>query len=229
MRTDPIEYAFDDMLASKRTETVRITGTREHGIATIYDQDLLIFVISQLDGSEPRRGCNRARRITFHALPVFRVDRKRTPRAALITRLREALLRLRTTNIETTIRSASTQGGTESSSSRGFPRWAQWRRTEKSAGIEVVLAEWLYESVQDFHVLTLDKRYFDIAGPVERWLYLYARKATGGAVRKWMESFQESLCEVGIAAGLQTLRQYPAQAGEEKQPSWVASWKLGWR
>ena len=46
-RTDPIEYTFEDR-RTKRKETVRITGTQEHGIATIYDQDLLIFVISQL-------------------------------------------------------------------------------------------------------------------------------------------------------------------------------------
>ena len=46
-RTEPIEYSFDDR-RSKRKETVRITGTQEHGIATIFDQDLLIFVISQL-------------------------------------------------------------------------------------------------------------------------------------------------------------------------------------
>ena len=56
--------------------------------------------------------------------------------------------------------------------------------------MEVVLAEWLFESVQDFHVLTLDKRYFDIPGSVERWLYLYARKATGGANGVWKETLK---------------------------------------
>ena len=56
--------------------------------------------------------------------------------------------------------------------------------------MEVVLAEWLFESIQDFHVLTLDKRYFDIPGSVERWLYLYAKKATGGPNGLWKESFR---------------------------------------
>jgi hypothetical protein len=57
--------------------------------------------------------------------------------------------------------------------------------------VEVVLAEWLFESIQDFHVLTLDKRYFDIPGSVERWLYLYAKKATGGVTGSWNETFKK--------------------------------------
>ena len=57
-------------------------------------------------------------------------------------------------------------------------------------GVEVVLAEWLFESIQGFNVLTLDKRYFQISGTMERWLYLYARKATGSPTGIWKESFK---------------------------------------
>jgi hypothetical protein len=31
---------------------------------------------------------------------------------------------------------------------------------------------------------------FDISGSVERWLYLYARKATGGPTGVWKETFK---------------------------------------
>jgi hypothetical protein len=48
----------------------------------------------------------------------------------------------------------------------------------------------LFESIQGFHVLTVDKRYFDIPGSVERWIYLYARKSTGGPTGIWTESFK---------------------------------------
>ena len=44
-RIDPIEHEFTN-LKTKRIETVRITGSIEHGIATIHDQDLIIFAIS---------------------------------------------------------------------------------------------------------------------------------------------------------------------------------------
>src|SRR3954451_15176894 len=45
-RTDPIEHQFVN-LKTKQVELVRITGSPEYGIATIHDQDLIIFAISQ--------------------------------------------------------------------------------------------------------------------------------------------------------------------------------------
>ena len=68
-RTDPIEYSFDDR-RSKRKETVRITGSQEHGIATIFDQDLLIFVISQLVAAN-RKGLQASRRVRFTPYQFF--------------------------------------------------------------------------------------------------------------------------------------------------------------
>lgn len=185
-RTDPIEYAFEDR-RSKRKETVRITGTPEHGIATIYDQDLLIFVISQLVDATGK-GMPASRRVRFTPYQFFSWV-NRTPSGGSYQRLRESLQRLRTTNIETTIRSESTRRDRI----KQFSWISEFGTIEDNgtmSGIEVVLAEWLFESVQELNVLTLDKRYFAIAGPVERWLYLYARKATGGATGQWMESFK---------------------------------------
>jgi plasmid replication initiation protein len=184
-RKDPIEYEFVDA-RTKRTEIVRISSG-EHGIATIHDQDLLIFAISQwIDGK--RLGLEPTRRISFTPYQFFTWMGK-APQGTAYARLREALHRLRTTNIETTIRSETSRRDRIKS----FSWISEWEITEedgKIRGIEVVLAEWLFDSIQDFHVLTLDKRYFDIAGPVERWLYLYARKATGGASGQWKETFR---------------------------------------
>src|ERR1700716_1731489 len=103
-RTDPIEYSFDDR-RSKRKETVRITGTQEHGIATIFDQDLLIFVISQLVEAN-RKGLQASRRVRFTPYQFF-AWLNRTPTGSAYQRLSDALDRLRTTSIETTIRSDS--------------------------------------------------------------------------------------------------------------------------
>jgi plasmid replication initiation protein len=185
-RTDPIEHEFIDA-RTKRTETVRISGSAEHGIATIHDHDLLIFVISQWIDAK-RLDQEVTRRISFTPYQFFTWMGK-APQGTAYARLREALHRLRTTNIETTIRSQSARR----ERIKQFSWISEWEITEedgKIRGIEVVLAEWLFESIQDFHVLTLDKRYFDIAGPVERWLYLYARKATGGATGRWKETFK---------------------------------------
>ena len=185
-RTEPIEYSFDDR-RSKRKETVRITGTQEHGIATIFDHDLLIFVISQLVEAN-RMGLKASRRVRFTPYQFF-AWLNRTPTGSAYQRLRDALERLRTTSIETTIRSESRRRD----QIKKFSWISEFATVEDEgamSGVEVVLAEWLFESVQSLNVLTLDKRYFEIAGPVERWLYLYARKATGGESGQWVECFK---------------------------------------
>lgn len=185
-RTDPIEHAFEDR-RSKRRETVRITGTQEHGIATIHDQDLLIFAISQLVEAN-KAGLQASRRIRFTPYQFF-AWMNRTPTGSAYQRLRDALQRLRTTTIETTIRSETNRRDRIKQFS-WISEFGTIEENGEMCGVEVVLAEWLFESVQGLNVLTIDKGYFDIAGPVERSIYLYARKATGGETGRWIESFK---------------------------------------
>jgi len=186
-RMDPIEHQFVN-LKTKQLETVRVTGSSEHGIATIHDQDLIIFAISQwIEGK--RLGMPLTRRICFTPYQFFTWTNK-APHGTAYTRLKEALHRLKTTNIETTIRSENKRRDRV----KQFSWISEWETIEedgKIRGVEVVLAEWLLESIQDFHVLTVDKRYFGIPGTVERWLYLYAKKATGGVTGTWQESFKK--------------------------------------
>lgn len=187
-RTEAIEHKYEDAKTGQ-TETVRITGSAEHGIATIHDQDLLIFVMSQWVEAK-RLGIEASRRIHFTPYQFFSwldIEANGTS----YRRLKDALHRLKMTSIQTTIRSLA--GKRPRNRIRQFSWISEWEITEEQGdvkGVEVVLAEWLFESIQDFHVLTLDKRYFDIPGGVERWLYLYARKATGGANGIWKETFK---------------------------------------
>ena len=185
-RTDPIEHEFVN-LKTNRTETVRITGSAEHGIATIHDQDLIIFAVSQWMEAK-RVGLEPSRRICFTPYQFFTWMHK-PANGASYARLKDALHRLKTTNIETTVRNTQNRRGRM----KQFSWISEWEIVEEDGqarGVEVVLAEWLFESIQNFHVLTLDKRYFDIPGSVERWLYLYAKKATGGPNGIWKESFR---------------------------------------
>ncbi len=185
-RTEPIEHQFVN-LKTKQTESVRITGSLEHGIATIHDQDLIIFAVSHWVEAKSR-GLEPSRRICFTPYQFFTWMNK-PANGPSYARLREALQRLKTTNVETTIRSEKQNRGRM----KQFSWISEWEIVEESGkvrGVEVVLAEWLFESIQNYHVLTLDKRYFDIPGSVERWLYLYARKATGGAQGIWKETFK---------------------------------------
>ncbi len=186
-RAEPIEYSFVDS-RSKRVESVRITGTAEYGIATIHDQDLLLFVISQWVEVK-KIGLAATRRIQFTPYQFFTWI-NREPTGSAYQRLRDALTRLKTTNIETTL---DFEAGSRRHRTKLFSWISEWELTEEGGriqGIEVVLAEWLFDSIQDFHVLTLDREYFSIPGSAERWLYLYARKATGGGNGVWKESFK---------------------------------------
>lgn len=187
-RTKPIEHEYVDSKTGQ-TETVRITGSSEHGIATIYDQDLLIFAISQWIDAK-RLGLEPSRRIHFTPYQFFGWLNI-APHGTAYSRLKDALHRLKMTSIQTTIRSESAKR--KRNRIRQFSWISEWEITEEQGevrGIEVVLAEWLFESIQGFHVLTLDKKYFEIPGGVERWLYLYARKATGGPNGVWKETFK---------------------------------------
>lgn len=187
-RTAPIEHEYVDGKTGL-TETVRITGSAEHGIATIYDQDLLIFAISQWIEAK-RNGLEPSRRVHFTPYQFFSWLNI-APHGTAYSRLKEVLHRLKMTSIQTTVRSKSDKRNRNRI--RQFSWISEWEITEEQGevrGIEVVLAEWLFESIRDFHVLTLDKRYFEIPGTVERWLYLYARKATGGPSGIWKETFK---------------------------------------
>jgi plasmid replication initiation protein len=187
-RSEPIEHEYVDGKTGV-TETVKITGHPEHGIATIYDQDLLIFAMSQWVDAK-RQGLEPSRRIHFTPYQ-FLTWINREPGGGQYQRLKDALHRLKMTSIQTTIRSEI--GKRTRNRIRQFSWISEWEITEEQGevrGVEVVLAEWLFESIKDFHVLTLDKRYFEIPGSVERWLYLYARKATGGPNGVWRETFK---------------------------------------
>ena len=186
-RTDAIEHRYTDA-RTKRVETVRITGSPEYGIATIHDQDLLIFVISHWIEAK-RLGLNPTRRIGFTPYQFF-AWMGRSPQGSAYERLRDALHRLRTTNIETSVRSETPRSRNKSRQFSWISEWEVIEEEGRIRGVEVVLAEWLFDSIQEFHVLTLDKRYFEIPGSVERWLYLYARKATGGGAGVWKETFK---------------------------------------
>ena len=60
-----------------------------------------------------------------------------------------------------------------------------------SSGYELVIPEWLYESVVEHkQVLTLNDQYFTIKGGLERWLYLFGRKSAGKQKTGWSETLQ---------------------------------------
>jgi plasmid replication initiation protein len=174
-RTAPIAYQAGDT-------QVHVMGLAEHGIATIWDADILIWAASHLVEALDR-GLPTSRFFRFTPYQLLGgIGRGRGQRDYLL--LKSALTRLQSTVVRTTIRSG-----------------AQWRRQQFSwineweelvtargriEGMEFVLPDWFYQGVIDRRlVLTIDPGYFSLTGGIERWLYRVARKHAGRQVDGW--------------------------------------------
>jgi len=185
-RNEPIVH---DVMGYK----VRITNTHGDGIATIWDHDITIFLISQLV-SAINRGETISNQIQFTGYELFRfLDPMGagTPGKRDYQLLWAALQRLHHTNIKTTF--APTDAGIRQveSSFYWLPHIKQVSRTDgTNVGFVVSIDPFMYEWVKNTkNVLTLDLGYFSIKSALARYIYLWARKSVGSRVdREWSES-----------------------------------------
>ncbi len=174
-RTQPILYRTGD------TE-VQVSAVPEHGLATIWDADILIWAGSQIvEALDRGLPTSRFFRFTpYHLLTA--IGRATGNREYKL--LKGALARLQSTVIRTTIR----QG--EHWRRQQFSWINEWEelatRSGRCEGMEFVLPDWFYQGVLDRRlVLTIDPAYFALTGGIERWLYRVARKHAGRQAEGW--------------------------------------------
>ena len=172
-RYEPIEYQNET-----RGIHITVSGGKPHGIATIWDKDLLIWCVSQIVEALDREETP-SKTIYFHPYQLLRALRRATGRDQY-ERMENALIRLKNTTIITSIR---TDKVTEK---RGFGwiqefRTATENKTGEGVGMwSITLSDWIYKSAMNKRlVLTLDDDYFLLTGGRERWLYGIARKHGG--------------------------------------------------
>ena len=173
-RLKPIDYT------SPAGVYVNVSANPKHGMATIWDADILIWAASQIQHLK-RQGVNDLpRTLKFQAYDLLKVIGRQTG-GDQYHRLREALARLQATTIATNIRSG------RRNRHRQFSWIDSWDdfvdpRTRKSKGMSITLSDWFYEGVvMKGGLLSIDPAYFRITGGRERWLYRVARKHAGGA------------------------------------------------
>ena len=151
------------------------------GLATIWDKDVLLYVVSLLN-ERIERGLVVEQTVHFSAHDLLRVTGRGTGKRSYELLL-DALYRLRSTNIVTSIESA------EQRDRRGFGWIETWRVVERKtasgrkvmAAIEITLNGWMFRAlVKDRRVLTINPAYFDLEGGLERRVYELARKHLGG-------------------------------------------------
>ena len=174
-RVTPIHYKAGS------TE-VQVYAVPEHGMATIWDADVLIWAGSQLVEAADR-GLPTSRFFRFTPYQLLTAIGRATGNREYGL-LRGALARLQSTVIRTTVR----QG--EHWRRQQFSWINEWEELATHAGriegMEFVLPDWFYQGVLDRRlVLTIDPGYFALTGGIERWLYRVARKHAGRQSEGW--------------------------------------------
>ena len=174
-RVVPIDFAAGPV-------RIRVEAVPEHGMATIWDADLLIWAASQLVAARDR-GLPTSRLIaaTPHEILTF-IGRGTGLRD--YQRLRAALDRLQSTTVATSLRQAN---GRRLHRFSWVNEWKEVVRADgRSAGLDLILPDWFYSGVlSDALVLGIDPRYFRLTGGIERWLYRLVRKHGGAQRQGW--------------------------------------------
>src|ERR1700761_5076789 len=193
---DLMAYPFFSLAKSKRitpidfragTITILVEAVPEHGMATIWDADVLIWAASQIvEARDAGLKTSRLMAATPYEILTF-VGRGTGARD--YDRLKAAFDRLQSTTVMTSIRQP-----TERRRHR-FSWINEWKETAdphgQPRGLELILPDWFYAGViDDALVLTIDRRYFGLTGGLERWLYRLVRKHAGHQRGGWRVDFR---------------------------------------
>jgi plasmid replication initiation protein len=203
---DLMAYPFFALAKSKRTVpidfrsggvTVRVEGSAQHGIATVWDADILIWAATQLVEARDA-GIPTSRLVQTTPYEILSFIRRGTSSKDYL-RLKAALDRLQSTSVATSIRAVT---------GRRLHRFSwinEWKERAdalgRSVGIEIVLPDWFYGGVTERSlVLKIDPAYFGLKGGIERWLYRLVRKHGGHQQNGWQFGFRHLYRKSGSLA-----------------------------
>lgn len=179
-RNKPIQYKTPDGKLY-----INVTANPTHGMATIWDADILIWCISRIVQQRDNRE-NDIRPI-IHTTPyeLLRGIARGTSGQDYIELLR-AIRRLRTTEVETNIRAGKRrytafhylgdiEGDGEATDN-----------PEQLKTLTLRIPDWLMDGILGGNILTLDREYFLLTGGIERSIYRVARKHAGNQKAGWV-------------------------------------------
>lgn len=179
-RTTPIDYKAGNVW-------VKVIPHPEFGMATIWDADILIWAASQITLAK-NKGLEISRTLRVRPYELLKAIH-REPGGRQYQLLKEALARLKTTTITTSIRADKKKGAM-------FSWIDEWEYEEDEEGrpvwINIELSKWLFDGiVVRGGVLKIADTYFDLTGGLERWLYRVARKHGGYQPDGWRFSMAQ--------------------------------------
>ena len=174
-RIAPIDFRAGDV-------AIRVEAMPDHGMATIWDADILIWAASQIvSARDAGLRTSRLMAATPYEMLTF-VGRGVSKRDYL--RLKAALDRLQSTSVVTSIRQPA-EGRRHRFS--WINEWQErFDRNGRPLGVELILPDWFYRAVMDDAlILTIDRAYFGLTGGLDRWLYRLVRKHGGRQRAGW--------------------------------------------
>lgn len=180
---------------------IEISPSRS-GLATVHDRDVLIYCISQCMAAL-NEGQSVSRRMRFKAHDLLVATNRQTSGRGYEL-LKDALRRLQGTQIETNLR----QGGKEYFKVFGLINSAEIvkeTRDGRMLDVEITLSDWVFDAIENNHVLTLNRQYFFLRKPLERRLYELARKHCG-AQSEWRISLETLRDKCGSGSSLKEFR-----------------------
>jgi len=187
-RLKPIQYRNNKV-------SVLVTANATYGMATIWDWDLIIGLVSMINEARNDE-LQTSPRIRFRPYDLLLCIGRSTG-GKNYHELAAAVRRLCNTNITTTIR-LDDQHGEE----RPFAFIENYKIPQRYSGMpgdgpytrmpdpcrewEVTLSLWVYNAVvrQD-GILSIDQAFLSLKGGIEKFLYRYARKAVPGSKGRW--------------------------------------------
>ena len=179
-RTTPIDFRMNEI-------AIRVEAVAEHGMATIWDADVLIWAASQIVEARDA-GLRTSRLMAVRPREILTFTGRGTS-ARDYHRLKAALDRLQSTTVATSLRQISERRMHRFS---WINEWTERADGHGNAdGIDLIVPDWFYRDVlDDALVLTIDRRYFALTGGVERWLYRVVRKHAGRQSQGWRFEFR---------------------------------------
>src|ERR1700754_3865590 len=168
-RITPIDFRMNDI-------AIRVEAGAEHGMATIWDADVLIWAASQIVGARDA-GLRTSRLMAARPREILTFTGRGTS-ARDYHRLKAAFDRLQSTTVATSLRQASERRMHRFS---WINEWTEHADAHgNAAGVDLIVPDWFYRAVlDDALVLTINRAYFAMSGGLERWLYRIVRKHAG--------------------------------------------------
>tara|TARA_Y100001937_G_C7104618_1_gene324305 strand:+ start:333 stop:1226 length:894 start_codon:yes stop_codon:yes gene_type:complete len=158
---------------------ITVSATAGNPLATVYDEDILLYLISQLvHGADEGKPLGRT--VYFSGVSFFKFIKKNKFGGRNYEEIWEALQRLKTTYVELEVDGVEGSDAKFNWLSYIQKDWITNKHGEKQAvGFHVEIPTRLVKAIEARRVLTLDRGYFRITSPVERWIYRFVRKSVG--------------------------------------------------